>query len=378
MRTTVYGEGLESYRLRVREFFNGYGNSRLKELETTGIDRAFWRAAGQAGLLGTVIPGEYGGPGADPLGAVVLSEETGRWPGGATIGATLSGDLGTCFLLNHGTEQQKRAWFPGILAGDVIQAMALTEAHAGSDAAAITGTARRDGDHYVLNGVKSLVMNGMLADLFYMVMKTDPAKKGRGMSMILVPGSAAGLSRRRVTTMGFKGGDTAEVTLRDVRVPVANLLGREGEALAMFQQAMALDRMQISARSLGTAQAAFDITLDYCRERKLFGQRLIDFQNTQFVLAQIETELAVGRMFLDGLVMKLKQGAFTDDDGAMVKIWLPEMEGRILDACIQLWGGSGFVDDNPISRMYTGARPQRVYAGATELMKSLLCRKYLP
>ncbi|MFA5631564.1 MAG: acyl-CoA dehydrogenase family protein [Porticoccaceae bacterium] len=374
---SIYGEALELYRKKVGKFFAGYGDERLPILETTGIDRDFWRAAGSAGVLGSVIPKEYGGPGADPVAAVVLSEETGRWIGGATIGATLSGDLGTGFLLNHGTEEQKRSWFPGILKGEVIQAMALTESHAGSDAAAISASAQRDDDHYVLNGCKSLVMNGMLADLFYMVVKTNPAKKGRGMSMIIVPGSAEGLSRRRVVTMGFKGGDTAEVTMTDVRVPAANLLGREGEALAMFQHAMALDRMQIAARSLGTATAAFETTLAYCRERRMFGQRLIDFQNTQFTLAQIETELAVSRHFLDALVMKFREGTFNDDDGAMVKIWLPEMEGRVLDACIQLWGGSGFVDDNPISRMYTGARPQRVYAGATELMKSLIGRKYL-
>jgi acyl-CoA dehydrogenase len=376
-RAQLYGSQLEAYRVRARQFFSDNGDSHLPELETGGINRAFWRSAADAQLLGGVIPADHGGPGLDPLVAVVLSEETGRWPGGATIGAALSGDLATSFLLHHGTEQQKRSWFPGILSGEVIQAMALTEAHAGSDASAISASATRAGDYYVLNGCKSLVMNGMLADLFYMVVKTDPSKKGRGMSMILVPGTTAGLKRRRVETMGVRGGDTAEITMTDVHVPAANLLGGEGTALLMFQRAMALDRMQIAARSLGTAEAAFNMTLEHCKSRQLFGQRLVDFQNTQFSLAQMETEIAVGRQFLDGLVLKMRQGSFSDDDGAMVKIWLPEMEGRILDACIQLWGGSGFVDDNAISRLYTAARPQRVYAGATELMKSLLSRKYL-
>ena len=372
-----YGEELEMYRGTVRAFFEREVDPRVKEFEETGTDRAIWKKAAEYGILGATVPEEYGGPGADRLAIMVAAEELGYAPSGATAGSFIGSDICTNFLVDHGTDEQKQRWFPGILTGDVIQCMALTEPESGSDATSIRTSAIRDGDDYVINGNKTFISNGAKADLIYLIAKTDPPAKGRGMSIILVPSDTPGVTRRRLITQGYKGGDTGELFFDDVRVPVSNLLGEENKAMAMFIPTIALDRMQIVARSMGAAQRAFELTLDHCRNRRIFGQRLIDFQNTQFVLATMETELNVGRAFLDSLIRKARVGQLTDRESSMAKIWLTELEFRTLDNCVQLWGGNGWMDEQPISRMFTAARVQRIFAGATELMKSLLARAYL-
>jgi acyl-CoA dehydrogenase len=374
---SAYGEDLEAFRDTVRAFFKKELEPRVKDFEAHGTDRAFWNAAGRAGLLGVFVPEEYGGPNADPLAIMIVSEELGRCPAGATVGSCLNADMTTHFMVNYGTEQQKRQWLPGVVSGDVIQATALTEPDSGSDAAAIRTSAVRDGDQYVINGSKCFISNGSKADLLYVIAKTDPSAGSRGTSVILVPANTPGLTRRLQSTMGFKGGDTSELFFENLRVPVANLLGKEGEGLKMFQPVISLDRMQICARSLGSAEAAFEMTLEYVRQRKLFGRRLIDFQNTQFKMAEMETDIAVGRAFMGDIIRKYRDGSCTDTDTSMLKLWLPEMEGRVLDGCLQFWGGNGFMDEMPISRMFTAARVQRIYAGATELQKSLVARRYL-
>lgn len=374
---SAYGEELELFRDTVRAFFKKELEPRVKEFEKSGTDRAFWRAAGAAGLLGVFVPSEYGGPDADPLAIMVVSEELGRCPAGATVGSCLNADMTTHFMVSFGTEAQKRRWLPGVVSGDVIQATALTEPDSGSDAAALRTTAVKQGGDYVINGSKCYISNGSKADLLYVIAKTDPSAGTRGTSVILVPGNTPGLTRRLQPTMGFRGGDTSELFFENVRVPQDNLLGKEGEGLKMFQPVISLDRMQICARSLGSAEAAFEMTLEHVRNRKLFGQRLIDFQNTQFKMAEMETDIAVGRAFMAEIIRKYRDGSCSDVDTSMLKLWMPEMEGRVLDGCLQFWGGAGFMDDLPISRMFTAARVQRIYAGATELQKSLVARRYL-
>ncbi|MET0659950.1 MAG: acyl-CoA dehydrogenase family protein [Steroidobacteraceae bacterium] len=374
---SIYGAALDRYRDRVRTFLQTHAQARLHEFEHKGVDLRFWREAASAGVLGTIVPHDYGGQGLDPLAAVILSEELGRWPGGASLGGSMSSDLSTTLLIEHGTEAQKRAWLPGIAAGDVMLAMCLTEPDAGSDAAAITASAVRDGNDFVVNGVKDPVMNGDKATLLYVIAKTDPAARARGMSLLLVPADTAGITRTRIATMGYAAGDCAAIQFTDVRIPATQLVGAEGGALTLFQHTLRLDRMQMAARSLGAAETAYALTLEHCRSRPMFGQRLIDLQHTQFVLADIETQLAVSRSFLNDLVQKYQRGELRDEDCMMAKIWLPELEGRVLDACVQLWGNRGWKDEHPIARMYTAARAQRIQAGATELMKALLARRYL-
>ncbi len=377
MIDAAYGEELELFRRTVRSFFQRELETRVKYFEKNGTDRPFWRAAGGAGLLGVFVPPEYGGPGADPLAIMVVSEELGRSPAGATVGSCLNADMSTLFMVNFGSESQKREWLPGVVTGEVIQATALTEPDSGSDAASIRTSAIRDGNHYVINGSKCFISNGSKADLLYVIVKTQPEARGRGTSLLLVPGDTPGLTRINQPTMGFRGGDTSDLHFDNVRVPVANLLGKEGEGLKMFQPVISLDRMQICARSQGSAESAFEMTLEHVRNRKIFGQRLIEFQNTQFKLAEMETEIALGRSFLNEIIRKYRAGTCTENDTAMLKSWLPEMEGRVLDGCLQFWGGSGFMDEMPISRMFTAARVQRIYAGATELQKAMLGRRYL-
>ncbi|MFA5630973.1 MAG: acyl-CoA dehydrogenase family protein [Porticoccaceae bacterium] len=373
---SAYGEELEMFRRTVRSFFQNDVEPRLNELQK-GTDEKFWKDAGKAGLLGVAVPEEYGGPGASPLAICVVSEELGRSPAGATLGSCLNADMTTLFMANYGNEEQKRKWLPGVISGDIIQCTALTEADSGSDAASIRTTAVRDGDHYVINGSKSYISNGVKSHLMYVLAKTDPSKKGRGISMILVPSDTPGVTARLMPTMGFPGGDTAEIFFDNVRVPVENLVGEEGMGLAMFQPIISLDRLQICARSQGAAEAAFELTLDYVRNRKIFGQRLIDFQNTQFKMADVETEIALGRALLNETIRKYNAGTITDRDSSILKIYMPEMEFRVMDTCLQFWGGSGFMHETTISRMFTAARVQRIYAGATELQKSMLARSYL-
>ncbi len=377
MPPSAYGEELDLFQRTVRSFFQKELEPRVKEFEQHGVDRRFWLAAGRAGIIGVFVPPEYGGPGADPLAIMVVSEELGRSPAGATVGSCLNADMTTHFMVHHGTAQQKRRWLPGVVTGEVIQATALTEPDSGSDAGAIRTTAIRQGDQYVLNGSKCFISNGSKADLIYVIAKTDPGAGSRGTSVILVPAGTPGLTRRLQTTMGFCGGDTSELFFDNVRVPVSHLLGREGAGLKMFLPVISLDRMQICARSQGSAESAFEMTLEHARNRKLFGQRLIDFQNTQFKLAEMETEITAGRALLNATIEKFRAGTCSDHDTSILKAWMPEMEGRVLDGCLQLWGGNGFMHDQPISRMYTAARVQRIYAGATELQKSLIARRYL-
>jgi alkylation response protein AidB-like acyl-CoA dehydrogenase len=374
---SIYGEDLEMFRASLRSFYRKEVEPNVKSFEANGVGYDIWRKAGAAGLLGVCVPEEYGGAGDEGLAIVIGAEELGYSPAGASAGAFLGTDICTLFLRSHGTEAQKQKYFPTILTGETVQCMGMTEPESGSDAIAIRTTAVRDGDDYVLNGSKCFISNGAKANLLYIIAKTDPAARAKGMSIILVERGTPGLTQRRMKTMGYAGGDTGEIFLDNVRVPVSNLLGPEGGALRIFQTQMALDRLQVCARSLGAAQAAFEMTLEYTRNRKIFGQRVIDFQNTQFKLAEIETDLAIGRAYMDELVRKYRKGTFNDRDGWRCKVWFPEMEFRTLDTCVQLWGGNGWMDEMPISRMFTAARVQRIYAGATELQKSLLGREYV-
>ncbi|MFO1426081.1 MAG: acyl-CoA dehydrogenase family protein [Steroidobacteraceae bacterium] len=371
-------EELRMFRDTVRRFLEKELVPRKGLLNRSEEDwRAFWRAAGRIGIVGAAIPEEYGGPGLNRLSIVVIAEELGRLCEGAVAGACLTSDMATSVLVDHGSEAQKREWFPKILAGEVVQAMAITEPGAGSDAGAIKTTAVRDGDHYVLNGTKCFISNGSKADLIYLIAKTDPSSRTRGISTFILPGDTPGLTRRPHPTLGYKGGDTGEMFLDSVRIPAANLVGEEGRGFAMFDNTITLDRFHIASRGWQASQKAFEMTLEHARSRRMFGQRLIDLQHTQFKLAQIETDLAVMRAFIDRCITDYIEGRYDPKQGTMLKIAAPEMEGRVMDACVQMWGGYAWMEDHPIAPMFTAARLQRIWAGATELQLSVLGRQYL-
>jgi acyl-CoA dehydrogenase len=375
---SVYGEELEMFRDAVRSFYRREVEPRVRETEENGVSRELWRKAGEAGLLGVCVPEEYGGAGDEGLAIVICTEELGYSPAGPTVGAFLGTDICTLFLAKHGSEVQKREWFPRIMTGEAIQCMGMTEPGSGSDAFAARTTARREGDEYVINGTKHFISNGAKASLIYVIARTNPEIAGaRGLSVIIVPGGTPGLEQRRMDTMGYAGGDTGELFFTDVRVPVANLVGEEGGAASMFHSIMALDRLQVCSRCLMEAKLAFELTVDYVRQRTIFKQRVVDFQNSQFQLAEVEVDLEVGRAYLDKLVEKYKAGEFSDRDGSVCKIWFADMVKRSVDKCLQLWGGAGWMNENVISRLYTATRLHPIHVGPNEMHKSLLGRAYV-
>jgi alkylation response protein AidB-like acyl-CoA dehydrogenase len=370
-----YSEEHELFRRTARAFFDKELDPHYRRYAREGgVGKEFWRKAGNAGLLGSAIPEEFGGPGGDFVFNVILAEELGRSVGSSLTGSTLMADLATHILMAYGTAPQKKKYAAGILSGETSQAMPLTEPDAGSDVTAIKTTAIRDGSEYVINGDKFFISNGTSADVLYVVAKTDPAQRGRGMSIIIVDADTKGIERRKIPMVGWPAGDTGELHFRDVRVPTANLLGKEGEAMGIMMSTFLEDRIQIGARSVGAAELALSLTIDYVKERKVFGQRVADFQNTQFVLAEAKTDIEVARAFMDQAVMKLRDRKFTFEDGAMLKLFCTEMENRVVDKCQQLFGGAGQMWDTPIAHMYTAARIQRIYAGTSELQKVAIAR----
>jgi alkylation response protein AidB-like acyl-CoA dehydrogenase len=370
-----YDETHEMFRQTVRSFLD-------KELEPNyrayaakgGLDKAFWQKAGRAGILGAAVPEEFGGPGGDFVFNVILAEELGGSVGSALTGSSLMADIATHILVGFGSPEQKSRYAAGILTGEITQAMPLTEPDAGSDPTAIKATAIRQGDEYVINGDKYFISNGTNADVLYVVAKTDPTKRGSGMSIIIVDANTPGVTRHKIPMVGWNAGDTGALNFNDVRVPVSNLLGKEGGAMGILMSTFLEDRIQIGARCLGAAQLALKLTLNYVKERKVSGQRVIDFQNTQFVLAEVKADIEVGRALVDTSVMKLRDKRFSFEDGAVIKLWMTEMENRVVDKCQQLFGGAGQMWDTPIAHMYTAARIQRIYAGASEVQKVAISR----
>lgn len=365
-----YSEEHDQFRRTVRSFLDKELEPHYKTYAAKGgLDKAFWKKAGAAGILGSQIPEEYGGPGGDFTFAVILSEEVGRSVGSAATGSSLMADVGMAILVGAGTEAQKRRYLPLALKGEISGAMPLTEPDAGSDATAIKTTAIKDGGHYVINGEKYFISNGTTADVLFVVAKTDPTKRGAGMSIILVPADTPGVSRAKIPLIGWPQGDTASFKFDNVRVPLENLMAKEGEAMKVMMATFLEDRLQIAGRSLGAAELALRLTVDYVKQRKAFGQRVADFQNTQFVLAECKAEIDVGTAFLDMAMIQTREGKMTFSDGASLKLWMTEMEGRVMDKCLQLHGGAGLMVDTPIALMYTAARIQRIYAGTSEMQK---------
>ena len=346
-----------------------------KFVDSPEYDRLFWRKAGKAGLLGSSIGEAYGGPGASDLCLTVLSQEFGRSIGGATVGSSLGADVASHILMAAGTEEQKRYWSAGILDGSVTQCMALTEADAGSDLKAVRTAAVKDGGYYVVNGSKTYISNGNKAELLYVVVKTEKPGGGHALSVLIIDGrNTSGITRRRMKTAGYPAYDLAEIFFDNVRVPRSALLGEEGMGLHILLGTFALDRFNAAARALGEAELAYRLTLDYVLQRKAFGQFVIDFQNTQFTLADMKADIAVGTAFLHDGVRRYRAGRFDLTQGAMQKLWITEMSSRVLDRAVQLFGGAGFMEEMPIARLYKANRVHRLYAGTSELQKVAIAR----
>lgn len=368
-----YSDEHEAFRHTVRRFLDKEHEPNLSAFEKAGgVDRNFWRKAGDAGLLGLAHIGD-----GDFTYSCILAEELGRTVGSATTGSSLMADLASEILVGYGAEDQKEKYIPGILTGEWTQAMPLTEPGAGSDPTAITSMAVVDGDDYVINGDKYFISNGATANLLYVVAKTDPTKRGSGMSVIIVEADTPGVTQAKIPMIGWRQGDTGALSFTDVRVPRSNLIGEEGGAMKILMDAFLKDRIQIGARCLGAADKALELTIDYVKERKAFGQRVADFQNTQFMLAECRADIKIAETLLDRSLIDLRNGDFTFEDGAILKLWTTQMENRVLDKCVQLFGGAGLMDENPIARMWTASRIQRIYAGTDEIQKVAIARSLL-
>ena len=338
-------------------------------------DRSFWRKAGEAGILGSFIPQEHGGPGGDFLHRAILAEELGYCPAGSTVGGSLEGDQIAAYILRGGTEEQKQEWLPRIAAGETIIAVAMTEPHAGSDLRAIRTTAVAEGDEWIISGAKTYISSAWIADLVLVACRTALVDGRSGISLILVETNRVGFRRgNMLKKMGMPASDTMELFFDQVRVPKANILAAPGEGFAMMMAELPKERLYIAFRALGAAFAAYEMTLDYVKSRPAFGRTVFDFQNTQFVLADIKTELAMGKAFMNECLVEMSQGVFDNERSAMAKLWLTEMEGRVVDQCLQLHGGAGYMNEFPISQLYTAARLHRIYGGTSEIMRMVIGR----
>ncbi len=341
--------------------------------EARGPDAEAWARAGRAGILLADLPEEYGGGGGTFAHEAVVLEELAR--AGVHFGSAIQSTVAH-YILRYGTEEQKRKWLPRLARGESVAAIAMSEPGAGSDLQAIKTSAVRDGEHYVINGSKTFITNGARADLVCLAAKTNPKVIGmRGISLIMLETRDLAGYRvgRALEKIGMHGQDTVELFFDDVRVPVANLIGEaEGRGFAQMMEQLPYERLQIAVGAVAMAEQAVAITTSYVKERKAFGKPLLDLQNTRFKLAECKTSAQIGRVFLDHCIERFIAGRLDEPSTAMAKYWLTETQCRIVDECLQLHGGYGYMTEYPIARMWADARVQRIYAGSNEIMKELI------
>lgn len=343
---------------------------------TRCVDREVWRTAGGLGLLCCSIPEEYGGGGGTFAHDIAVVEAQSRAMD-TGFGISVHSGIVAHYILAYGTEDQRRRWLPLMASGEAVGAVAMTEPGAGSDLKSIRTTALRSADHYQINGSKTFITNGSTADLIVVVAKTDPGAGAKGISLVVVEtAQCPGFVRGRILDkIGQHTADTSELSFTDVRVPAENLLGGvEGRGFGQLMTQLAQERLLIGVHAVGAMEAALENTIAYTKERNVFGQRLFDFQNSKFELAECQTVTHVARVFLDSCIQRHLNGNLDATTAAMVKWWLTQQQGEVIDRCLQLFGGYGYMREYPIARLYEDARAQRIYGGANEIMKDLIAR----
>lgn len=340
------------------------------------IDRAAWNKLGEAGLLLAGIPEQYGGAGGSFAHETVINREF-ALAGLDQIGAPLHSGIVAPYILKYGTEEQKRRWLPRMATGELVAAIAMTEPGTGSDLQGVKTTAAKSGNGYVLNGTKTFITNGQHANLIVVVARTDPAAGHKGISLMVVEtDDAPGFRRgRKLKKLGMDWADTSELFFEDVALPAENLLGpEEGQGFIQLMSELPQERLLVGTAAVGVIERALALTIAYVKDRKAFGKAIIDFQNTQFELAECKTEATIGRVFHDHCVERHVAGQLDTVTASMAKYWLTDLQNKIVDRCLQLFGGYGYMDEYPISRMYRDARVQRIYAGTNEIMKVVIAR----
>jgi alkylation response protein AidB-like acyl-CoA dehydrogenase len=378
MRRSTGSDEHDQFRRSFREFVRREVTPNFLEWERAGIvPRDLFQVAGSHGFLGMAVPPELGGGGVRDFrfNAIITEELMYAGHNGVVLCFSTHNDVCLPYLLELTTGEQQQRWLPGVGSGDLVTAIAMTEPHTGSDLANIATTALRDGDHYVVNGAKTFITNGINADLVITAVKTDPTKRHAGVSLLVIERGMAGFERgRRLEKLGLHCQDTAELFFHDVRVPIANRLGEEGEGFAYLTRNLAQERLGIALAGVAAARAALSWTIDYVKHRSAFGVRIADFQNTRFVLAELETEAEIGEVYVDRCIEALNAGDLSAEEAAKAKWWCTELQKRTVDRCVQLHGGYGYMLEYPIARAYADARITTIYGGTTEIMKEIVGR----
>jgi alkylation response protein AidB-like acyl-CoA dehydrogenase len=372
----IFDSEHEQLREVARDFFEKYAVPHRDEWEQRGdVGREVWRQAGAHGLLGLEVPEQYGGPGVkDYRFSVVITEESARSRSGLSLG--LQNDIVAPYLISLGTDEQKQRWLPGIVTGELLGAIAMSEPGAGSDLAGIRTSAQRDGDEWILNGSKTFISGGILADFVIVVARTDPAAGHKGFTLLVVENGMPGFERgKKLDKIGCRTSDTAELFFSDVRVPDRNRLGEEGRGFYALMHNLPQERMGIAVGGLASAERAFEITLAYAKDRTAFGQPIGSFQANRFALAEMHTKLQVARSYLDQCIASVAAGELSAEDAAGAKWWITELQWDITDRCMQMFGGYGYINEYEIAAIWRDARVQRLYGGTTEIMKDLVGRK---
>ena len=380
MKRTIFNDEHMMFREAVRRFVANEIVPFHEGWEHDGlVDRKIWTQAGALGFLCMDAPTRYGGSGErDFRYNVIVTEELMR-AGASGVGFGLHNDVNMPYFLNYATEEQMERWLPGMVSGELITAIAMSEPGAGSDLAGVGTTAVRvsqsDGDYYLLNGQKTFITNGIHSDLVIVVARTNPDSRHGGLSLLVVERGMKGFERgRNLDKIGLKAQDTAELFFDNVRVPVANLLGEEGRGFYQLMHQLPQERLSVAVMAVAACEAALAMTVKYCQERMAFGQPIGKFQNSRFKLAEMKTEIEIARVFVDRCIVALNAWELTPEEAAMAKWWTTELQKKVVDQCLQLHGGYGYMTEYPIAKFYLDARVQTIYAGTTEIMKDLIGR----
>ncbi|WP_169988819.1 MULTISPECIES: acyl-CoA dehydrogenase family protein [unclassified Microbispora] len=379
MRRDLFDEEHDLFRETVREFMAREVVPHHAQWEKDGIvPREVWKKAGELGMFGFSVPEEYGGSGiTDFRYNVVIVEEVIR-VGASGLGFGLHNDIMAPYMVDLTDDEQKQRWLPGFASGELITAIGMTEPGAGSDLQGIRTTAVREGDHYVVNGQKTFITNGINSDLVVVVTKTDPSAGARGTSLLVVERGMEGFTRgRNLEKVGMHAQDTAELFFENVRVPVANLLGgEEGQGFFQLMNNLPQERLSIAVAAVAAAETVLEQTIEYCRNRTAFGRSIGKFQNTRFLLAELATEVEIARHYVDKCVRALNARELTAVDAAKAKWWTTELQNKVVDRCVQLHGGYGYMLEYPVAKAWLDSRVQTIYGGTTEIMKEIIGRSF--
>ena len=375
---TIYNNEHEQFRTAFRSWLEKEIAPHHEQWESDGITpREMWRQAGSLGFLGYHVPEQYGGGGVDDykFGAIMQEEVSETGLIGSANGITLHNDIVLPYYLTLGTNDQKSRWLPGMVAGELIGALAITEPNTGSDVAGVRTSAVRKGDVYVVNGSKTFITNGINSDLVITTVRTDPDAGHKGFTLLVLERGMKGFERgRNLSKLGMHAQDTAELSFTDVEVPVENRLGEEGMGFVYLMQNLAQERLGMAVGGVKVASAAVQWTLDYTKERKAFGQSIASFQNSKFALAEMATEVQIAQVYVDRCIELHSEGRLSAEQAAAAKFWVTELQNKVVDRCLQLHGGYGYMTEYPIARAWADSRIQTIYGGTTEIMKEIVGR----